>query len=112
MIENFVTVKRLGEGVSNVNWKEAAEQNIKKPGSWHFEIQPCKRIHFMKKETEHRGLTVLVQGENTYRSKGDAEIYAKGVTKRGKSWADIRTQIIPKGNYVSKAQKRKISIHY
>lgn len=108
MIENFSTVKRLGEGVVNKNWKEAAEQNIKKPGSWHFGIQLCKRMYFTKKGTDQRGaITILVQGETPYRVKGDEEIHAKSITKRGKSWELITPEVIPKGNYIAKVQKKE-----
>lgn len=37
MINNFAKVKCLKEGITNKNWKESADQTMKKPGSWHLD---------------------------------------------------------------------------
>lgn len=104
MISNFATVKRLGTDVNNRNWKTAVEANVKQSCSWHFGIQSCKRVYLTKKITN--SVTVLVQGETTYRLQSEPSQSARSITKRGKS-LELRAEVIPKGNYVKKEAKKR-----
>lgn len=65
IIGRYGTVKRLGDEAVVQNWKGAAEAITKRPASYHFRIQPSRRLYFTRTFTKMNNETVtnvLVQG--------------------------------------------------
>lgn len=75
------TVFQLGQdNVKVFDWKSAATATVKKPGSWHFQFQPSKRLSLKKSKTG----SILVRGEANYRSDLGA---FKGICKKGQNFS-------------------------
>nr|CAH7738900.1 unnamed protein product [Callosobruchus chinensis] len=62
-IGNYSTVLRLGEQWNISDWKNLANEVIKKPGQWHFRFNESKRFILTK-----RSKKVMFRGEAFYRS--------------------------------------------
>jgi hypothetical protein len=48
IIGNHATVAMLGSDCQVFDWKQAMKNNIKPPGSWHFQFSLCKRFYFKR----------------------------------------------------------------
>uniref|UniRef100_A0A1B6K4I9 Uncharacterized protein n=1 Tax=Homalodisca liturata TaxID=320908 RepID=A0A1B6K4I9_9HEMI len=92
IFKKHATVIRLGDNYCPVyNWKKAVFEVLKKPASWHFKLQPCKRIVVSK--TKKTGNCVVMGKLHYNENIGEG----KSLLKRGKKITSINPNLIPKG---------------
>jgi hypothetical protein len=102
IIGNHATVSMLGSDCQVFDRKQTTKNNIKLPGSWHFQFSLCKRFYLKRSKV---GTNVLIQGEQYYRSNSGS---FKSVTKNRRSLHMLNPEVIEAGNCVNPKKLKDI----
>lgn len=103
IIQQHSTPKVLRKDWHAYDWKEAVQNVIKLPTTWHFQFNPSKR--FLIKRGSNENLA-LIQGEANYRSNLGT---AKNVCKKGKRTISIEPNKLVPGRAINIEKKKSIN---
>lgn len=108
--KKFSTVVHLGTDCAVMDWKQASDDIMKKPNSWHFQFQKSKKISIKRNKNL---TTILLKGELFYNF--ESGVY-KPLCKRGKSLKNVQLKEVQRGVRLKEEKikdvKRLLFLHF